>query len=126
LTIRRFTATIATNTVVNQANTALSPSEKFLNLQQVAKAEVRRSSPVQLIIARPMSRIRTNGSAFSCDELLMTSASSYYRVHNLKHSQLRVFASLALHGSAWSMGNMGWSMTTIAGTGVGGYFDSED
>jgi hypothetical protein len=110
LIIRRSTATIATNTVANQANTVLSPFEKSLNLSPAAKAEVQRSSLVQLMIARPMSRIRTNGLAFSYDELLMTSASSYYSVHNLKHSRLRVFTSLALHGSAWSMGNMGWSM----------------
>jgi hypothetical protein len=97
LIIYRSTATTAINTAYNQANTALWPSVKFLSLQP-ARAEIPSFLLVQSMIARAMSRVKKNGSAFSYDELLLTSASFSDRVHKLKHSRLRVFRIICI---AW-------------------------
>jgi hypothetical protein len=103
LIISRYTVIVASKTEPNQANTALFPSAQVRSHQPAAKAKLL-SFFVPLMIVRAILGIRTNGSVFSCDEPLMTLASSYHRVHKLKHNRLKVFRCICI---AWSMGNMG-------------------
>jgi len=126
LTICRSTATTASKIEANQENTAQFPSVKAQKQRPTARAKARRSF-VQLMTASPMSRVKTNGLAFSCDRLLMTWAPTFPRVHKLKHSRLRVFTqhlhSMVQHGvrAIWD-----GTWLALADNGVAVCFDSED